>query len=105
MVTAQITLLIYGVLLLVGGVIGYTKAKSPKSLLGGLVGSLLSGVSYWLLGSDPRWGLGLGLATAVLLAIVFGLRYRKTRSFMPAGLLLILSIGVAALLGFSFRLA
>jgi uncharacterized membrane protein (UPF0136 family) len=49
--------------------------------------------------------LGLGLATAVLLAIVFAMRYRKTQSFMPAGLMLILSLGVAALLGFSFGLA
>lgn len=105
MLTAQITLLIYGVLLLVGGGIGYAKAKSPKSLIGGLVGAALSGVSYWLLGTDPRWGLGLGLATAVLLAIVFAMRYRKTQSFMPAGLMVILSLGVAALLGFSFGLA
>ncbi|MEN9204091.1 MAG: TMEM14 family protein [Thermostichus sp. DG_1_6_bins_120] len=104
MVTAQITLLIYGVLLLVGGVIGYTKGKSPKSLAGGLVGSLLSGVSYWLLGVNPGWGVGLGLGTAAVLAILFGMRYRKTQSFMPAGLLLLLSIGVAVILGLSFRL-
>ncbi|MEN9226251.1 MAG: TMEM14 family protein [Thermostichus sp. HHBFW_bins_43] len=105
MLIAQVTLLIYGVLLLVGGVIGYAKARSPKSLVGGLVGAALSGVSYWLLGRDPRWGLGLGLATAILFAIVFALRYRKTQRFMPAGLMAILSLGVAALLGFGFGLA
>ncbi len=105
MLTAQITLLVYGALLLLGGVIGYVKAKSPKSLVGGLVGAVLSGVSYGLLGTNPRWGLGLGLATAVLLAIVFAVRYRKTQKLMPAGWMVILSLGVAVLLGLSLALA
>lgn len=50
MLAAQITLLVYGALLLVGGAIGYSKGKSSKSLIGGLVGAALSGVSYGLLG-------------------------------------------------------
>ncbi|MFS8804700.1 TMEM14 family protein [Synechococcus sp. R55.6] len=37
MLTAQITLLVYGALLLVGGAIGYVKGKSSKSLVGGHV--------------------------------------------------------------------
>ncbi len=102
MVSAQIALLLYGLVLLVGGISGYRQAKSLKSLIGGLLGSLLSGVSFWLLRWNPRWGLGLGLVTAVLLAGVFGVRYRKTRRWLPAGLLFLLSVGVAILLGWSF---
>lgn len=105
MLAAQITLLVYGALLLVGGAIGYSKGKSSKSLIGGLVGAALSGVSYGLLGVDPRWGLGLGLGTTVLGSIVFALRYRKTRTLMPAGLMFILSLGAAVLLGLSFGVA
>ncbi|WP_457466075.1 TMEM14 family protein [Thermostichus sp. MS-CIW-37] len=70
-----------------------------------LVGAALSGVSYGLLGVDPRWGLGLGLGTTVLGSIVFALRYRKTRTLMPAGLMFILSLGAAVLLGLSFGAA
>ena len=105
MLTAQITLLVYGALLLVGGVIGYVKGKSSKSFIAGLVGAVLSGVSHWLLGVDPRWGLGLGLGTTVLGSVVFILRYRKTRKVMPAGLMAILSLGAAVLLGLSLASA
>ncbi len=102
MMAAQITLLVYGALLLVGGVVGYVKGRSSKSLIGGLVGAALSGVSYGLLGTDPRWGLGLGLGTAVLGSLLFALRYRKTGKFLPAGLMLTLSLVAALLLGLSF---
>ncbi len=102
MMAAQITLLVYGALLLVGGVVGYVKGRSSKSLIGGLVGAALSGVSYGLLGTDPRWGLGLGLGTAVLGSLLFALRYRKTGKFLPAGLMLMLSLVAALLLGLSF---
>ncbi len=102
MMAAQITLLLYGALLLVGGVVGYVKGRSSKSLIGGLVGAALSGVSYGLLGTDPRWGLGLGLGTAVLGSLLFALRYRKTGKFLPAGLMLMLSLVAALLLGLSF---
>ena len=104
MMAAQITLLVYGALLLVGGVVGYVKGRSSKSLIGGLVGAALSGVSYGLLGTDPRWGLGLGLGTAVLGSFLFALRYRKTGRFMPAGLMLVVSLAAVLLLGLSFGL-
>jgi uncharacterized membrane protein (UPF0136 family) len=102
MAIARITLLVYGVLLLVGGVVGYRRGKSLKSLVGGLVGALLSGASYGLLGADPRWGLGLGLGTAALGSLLFALRYRKTGKFLPAGLMLAVSLTAVLLLGLSF---
>ncbi|MFS8867191.1 TMEM14 family protein [Synechococcus sp. H65.1] len=102
MVVARITLLVYGALLLVGGAVGYGRGKSFKSLVGGLVGAVLSGVSYGLLGMDPRWGLGLGLGTAALGSLLFALRYRKTGKFLPAGLMLGVSLVALLLLGFSF---
>lgn len=102
MMAAQMTLLVYGALLLLGGVVGYMKGRSSKSLISGLVGAALSGVSYGLLGTDPRWGLGLGLGTAVLGSLLFALRYRKTGQFLPAGLMLVVSLAAVLLLGLSF---
>ncbi len=67
MTAARIILLVYGALLLAGGVVGYVKGRSSKSLIGGLLGAFLSGLSYGLLGSFPRWGLGLGVGTALTL--------------------------------------
>jgi len=102
MMAAQITLLVYGALLLVGGVVGYMKGRSSKSLIGGLVGAALSGVSYGLLGTGSRWGLGLGLGTAALGSLLFALRYRKTGRLMPAGLMLVVSLLAVLLLSLSF---
>ena len=80
--TPTILLWIYIGLLLIGGVIGYLKAKSQVSLIMSLAfAGLLAlcalrlfvpGVEYALLG---------------ILVIVFSIRFAKTRKFMPAGML------------------
>lgn len=90
-------LLVYALLLIVGGAIGYAKAKSKASLI---AGSVSGGISFiaagWTWSGGP--GAYLGIALAVAMTIVFGIRLRKTGKFMPAGLLLVVSVLTAVIL-------
>lgn len=85
----------YGVLAIVGGIIGYFQAKSKASLISGVI----SGLLLIIAGVMQLQGQGLGLILAVVvtiaLIIVFAIRLAKTRKFMPAGLMT--ALGVAAL--------
>jgi uncharacterized membrane protein (UPF0136 family) len=82
----------YGILTLVGGIMGYVKAKSQASLISGLVsGSLLIFAgSAQLMGQS--WGLTLAAGISAVLAIVFIVRLVKTQKFMPAGMLILASL-------------
>ena len=79
----------YGILAIVGGIIGYQKAGSKISLISGIV----SGVLLILGGLIAFIGIPLGYSLAKLvsfvLIIVFGIRLFKTQKFMPAGIMLI----------------
>lgn len=85
----------YGLLAIVGGIIGYIQAKSKASLISGVISGLLliSGAVVQLQGKG--WGLILASVVTAILIVVFVTRLAKTRKFMPAGLMSI--IGVAAL--------
>jgi uncharacterized membrane protein (UPF0136 family) len=95
----QATLAIYAILLAVGGIIGYTKAGSRPSLIAGLASALAAVLALGLSFQDARWGMGLGSALSILLFVFFGYRYAvKTRKFMPAGLLAVVSLAVLAMM-------
>jgi uncharacterized membrane protein (UPF0136 family) len=98
MQTAAIIVWVYGAMVLVGGVLGYVKAQSKPSLISGLVfGSALIVVGYGIRqGRAADVLIAAGLAG--LLAVVMGIRFGKTKKFMPAGLLTILSVVVAVTL-------
>ena len=96
-VAGQIALAIYAVLLAVGGIIGYTKAASRPSLIAGLASAVAAILALALSFQNPELGMGLGSAIAVLLFLFFGYRFAaKTRKFMPAGLLAVVSLAVLA---------
>ncbi len=86
-------LYVYGVLLIVGGLIGYIKARSVPSLVAGGV----CGVIALLLGYYYTWHFAPHAAffLALLLIFIMGRRYLNSRKFMPAGLIVLLSIIVA----------
>ncbi len=95
---ARNSLLILSVFVLVGGVIGYTKANSKPSLIAGVISSVLLGASFAVTLTHPTIGIIAGAVVTFLLDIVFGIRLAKTRQFMPAGMLLSLCIVVTAIL-------
>ena len=81
----------YAVLLAVGGIIGYTKAGSRPSLIAGLA-SAAALLALGLSTQSATLGMGLGALVAILLAAFFGYRFlAKTRKFMPAGMLAVVS--------------
>lgn len=87
-----ITASAYGVLALIGGIIGYVQAQSKASLISGSISGLLLIIAGVM--QLQGQGLGLILATVItfVLVIVFAIRLTKTRKFMPAGLMSLLGL-------------
>lgn len=85
----------YGILAIIGGVIGYIQAQSKASLISGSISGLLLIFGGVMQLQGQTWGLILSAAVTVVLIIVFAIRLAKTRKFMPAGLMT--ALGVAAL--------
>jgi uncharacterized membrane protein (UPF0136 family) len=94
-IVGQITLVIYAVLLAVGGVIGFTKAGSKPSLIAGMASAVGALLAFILSLQNRTLGMGLACLLAIVLFVFFGYRYAaKTRKFMPAGLLSVVSLVV-----------
>jgi uncharacterized membrane protein (UPF0136 family) len=96
------SILIYGLVVLLGGVMGYLKAKSKASLFSGLGSGIALLVAWIVCRQAAMVGLGLATLIALVLFVVFILRFLKTRAFMPAGLMMVFSFAatVVFLLGF-----
>jgi len=86
---------IYAILLVLGGVMGFVKAKSRPSLISGLV----TGVISLLIGFFSLKNMGVALTLGVLLGIGLGIffayRFADTRKPMPALFMAIMSFMVA----------
>lgn len=82
----------YGLLNMIGGIVGYTKAGSKVSIIAGSISGLLLILSGVLQLQGQTWGLVLAAAIAALLVIVFTIRLSKTRQLMPAGLMTLLGV-------------
>ena len=89
MITAFV---IYGVLMLLGGIFGFVKAGSKASLIVGIISGILIFAGVALLGSAYTTGRAILTFTSFILSGVFGIRLFKTRKFMPSGMLLALSL-------------
>ena len=101
----QFTLLvlwIYIVLLLVGGLIGFFKAKSPVSLImsAAFAAALILCAIPKLLNSTFAHN-AINILMAALL-VVFAIRLTKTKKFMPAGLMLVVTVAALALRNIHF---
>ena len=91
MTITEIIIIAYGLLLLVGGFMGY-KAGSKVSLIMGTVSGLLVFVGvYWSHLSPKNSYFYLAIVSAVLIG-AFLQRYVKTKKFMPGGLLGLISL-------------
>jgi uncharacterized membrane protein (UPF0136 family) len=98
-----IIVLVYGTLVSLGGVMGYAKAKSKPSLFAGVgfgIALLVCGAMLWQ--GERRVLPGAAVLAGVLL-IVMGIRFAKTKKFMPAGLVALLSLVVVVLLVMALR--
>jgi uncharacterized membrane protein (UPF0136 family) len=89
---AKIYFLVFGLLTIAGGVIGYVKAGSAISLVAGAITGILLIVAGWILPQHRELGLILALVTSAILAGQFIPRVLRTRRLVPAGVMSLLSI-------------
>ena len=95
----HVTLGVYAVLLAVGGVMGFVKARSHASLISGILSAIAAVVALVLARLGNRLGLPLGALLAMVLFVLFGYRYAlRNRKFMPSGMLAAVSLVVLAVL-------
>lgn len=91
---AAYILAVYLVLLVAGGLMGYLKAGSKVSLLSAL--GFAAALALCGYGPVPHGPLLVVILQGILLAVFVG-RYLKTRKFMPAGLMVIVTAAAVAL--------
>jgi uncharacterized membrane protein (UPF0136 family) len=84
---------IYIVLLVVGGMVGFVKAKSKVSLV--MSAAFAAALSLCAAGIIFQPYVADILLAALL--VVFAMRLGKTKKFMPAGLMLVITLGALAL--------
>ena len=87
MTADQIILLIYCVLLVLGGLMGFIKAGSKASIIASSVfAAILLLFIFGVLPIEYTW------TVVAFLIVFFGMRFMKGKKFMPNGLMLVLSI-------------
>jgi len=89
---AKIYFLVFGVLTIAGGIMGYVKARSVASIIAGTITGILLIVAAYFLPTQREIGLVLALLTSAILAGQFIPRFLRTRRMMPAGLMSLLSV-------------
>ncbi len=97
-----IVLGVYAVLLIVGGVMGYLKARSKASLIAGLVSGLIAIVAMVIAAtSNEDGGYAIALTLAIAMFIFFGPRAMTSRKFMPMGMMAVASVIVIGVMVWS----
>jgi len=88
----RIYFIIFGLLTIAGGIMGYVKASITPSLIAGSISGLLLLVAAFLLPGSPTGGIILGGIVSLLLIGYFLPKFLSTHAIMPAGLMSLLSI-------------
>ena len=89
---AKIYFIIFGLLTIVGGVIGYVKAGSTASIVAGAISGIALIVAAYLLPGNVALGLIIAGIVSIALAGKFIPDFMKTGKVMPAVLMAILSV-------------
>jgi uncharacterized membrane protein (UPF0136 family) len=94
---------VYGVIMILGGIMGFVKVGSKASLLSGVgmgLALLASGFGVWHGSYDS---IVVAEVIAALLLVLFAIRFAKTRRFMPVGILAILSLVAVVVFGAALK--
>jgi uncharacterized membrane protein (UPF0136 family) len=89
---AKIYFIIFGVLTIAGGIVGYVKAGSVPSIIAGSIAGVLLLISAFLIPEHRAAGIATGLIISLLLAAQFIPKLIRTGKAMPAGMMSILSV-------------
>ena len=92
MEAAKIYFVVFGVLTIAGGVVGYVKAGSGASIIAGSITGVLLLVAAFLLPEHRAIGLATAFIISLLLAAQFVPKFIRTGRVMPAGMMSILSV-------------
>jgi uncharacterized membrane protein (UPF0136 family) len=85
--------LVFGLLSIAGGLLGWKKAGSKASLIaGGLSGALLLIAAASVFSGEAKVGLTVGVVTALLLAGRFVPAFLKTKKWMPQGMMAVCAV-------------
>lgn len=95
-----VTAFVYGALVFAGGWTGYRKASSLPSLITGAISGALLFLAGILSARGNPAGGRLSLIVALILAAFFGYRLARGGKFMPAGLMVLLSVATLLILYF-----
>ncbi len=87
----KIYFLVFGLLTIAGGVLGYVKAGSTASIIAGSISGILLIVAALLLPTHAVVGLALGIVVSLLLAGKFLPGFFKSGKMMPDGMMAVLS--------------
>ena len=97
MEAAKIYFIIFGILTIAGGGVGYVKAGSVASIIAGCIAGVLLLLAAFLLPEHHAIGVSTALVVSLLLALQFVPKFLRTGKVMPAGMMAILSaIGIIA---------
>jgi len=85
---------IYGALVLTGGLIGWVNARSKPSLISGLAfGAALLALGSWIQFNPVSLLAQMSaIGLAGILLVVMTIRLAKTRKFVPAGVMVVVSV-------------
>ena len=92
MAPVKLYFVVFAILTIAGGVIGYVKAGSLPSIIAGSITGILLLVAAFLFPDYRLVSLALGLVTSLLLAGQFIPKFIRTGKVMPAGMMSILSV-------------
>jgi len=92
MEATKIYFILFGVLTIAGGVVGYVKAGSMASIIAGSITGVLLLVAGFVLPEHRAIGLATAFIISLLLAAQFVPKFIRTGRVMPAGMMSILSV-------------
>ncbi|XP_068614767.1 transmembrane protein 14A-like [Brachionichthys hirsutus] len=81
----------YAAAIALGGFMGYKRKGSVMSLMAGLVFGMLSAYGAYNISNDTK-DIKVSLLASGVLAVVMGMRYKKSGKLMPAGVMSGLSL-------------
>jgi uncharacterized membrane protein (UPF0136 family) len=88
---AKIYFIVFGILTIAGGILGYVKAGSVASIIAGSISGVLLLLGAFVLPEHRLAGLLIVFIISLLLAVQFIPKFLRTGRVMPAGMMSILS--------------
>jgi len=101
-VTATIVF-VFGLLIALGGIMGYVKSGSQASLISGSSFGIILAISAYFISQGKIAAQYIALASTFLLDAIFTYRFAKTLHFFPAGFLSLASLAVLIVVALKIR--